>query len=87
MIRNCAPHPVAIGFGVLSTRLKSLKVRVIPIPSIITAKPGVINGRNHVNQSCSNRAKPLHIITQTGKRFAKVFRIRVIILGFQGEVS
>ena len=36
MMRNCAPHPVAMGRGAFNTRLKSSNVSVTPIPNMMT---------------------------------------------------
>ena len=56
--------------GVFSTRVKSSTVSVMPMPSIMTASPQVMNPPlNQVNQAgCASASAP-QASTQTGNRF------------------
>ncbi len=46
---NCAPTPIPIATGVFRTSLKSLKLKVSPMPSMMTPSPGPIYDLNHAN--------------------------------------
>ena len=77
MIRNCNPTPIRTGRGDLATVLKSSKFNVIPIPSIMTARPRTIRSPlNQVNTSGQNRAVTAPATVQTGNRFVAVLKSR-----------
>jgi hypothetical protein len=44
IIRNCATKPTAIGYGCSATRLKSAKIKAVPMPNMITPSPGIMSG-------------------------------------------
>ena len=80
MIRNCAAKPVATAAGRAATRAKSASESVIPMPSMITARPTTIAGpRNHVNHAGSTSASPQATSTHTGNAFARSSRMRFIV--------
>lgn len=57
MIKNWAPTPNATHFGIFSTSRKSRKVRVIPIPNMMTPSPTGIHFNSVPGIAFKNQVK------------------------------
>src|SRR6185369_11091949 len=73
--------------GIFRTRLKSSTVSVMPMPSMMTASPHVMNSPlNQVNQAgCTNASAPPSS-TQAGKRFVVKERMRFMCAGIKRKI-
>src|SRR5687768_9207889 len=80
IMRNCATNPTATGYGCSATRLKSAGVKAVPMPNMITPRPGIISDWNHVNpagqinaaSAARNTHRTKNCTTASAERFTRV---------------
>src|SRR5437016_4782123 len=87
MMRYCAAYPTATARGILITPLKSSTLSVMPMPSMMTARPQVIHSLlNQVNSGGWISARIPPNTTQTGKRFESSWSRHDIVIAGDGDV-
>jgi len=79
MTKYCEANPMATTRGIRSTRLKSSRLSVRPMPSMMTASPQVIHPPLNQENACGNfNAAMPAATTHTGKRLVRRLDRRIM---------
>src|SRR5690349_16578185 len=86
MMVYCRITPAAIQPGICAIRVKSRAVSVMPMPSMMTPSPAVIQAPlNQVNTAGCHSASALQAITHSGKAPAKRSDSDVMLLSLSSK--